>query len=163
MRRVIIGLVAVVILAGGCPGPCDGTVPPSRRVPSATTTQLTIPDDRLTINHMVVKSAQLDTLFHALSDATRRSILQQLAGGGALVKDLAEPFAMSKQAVSKHLHVLEKAGLVVKKAEGRSTRVRLRPKPLRQVEDWVSFYRGFWARSLVALAEVVDGEEETPE
>jgi DNA-binding transcriptional ArsR family regulator len=112
---------------------------------------------------MVAKCPPLDVVFHALSDSTRRSILQRLAGGGALVKDLAEPFAMSKQAVSKHLHVLEAAGLVVKVAEGRSTRVELRPEPLRHVEDWVSFYSGFWARGLVALADLVDGEEGIPE
>jgi DNA-binding transcriptional ArsR family regulator len=110
---------------------------------------------------MVDGSSQLDTVFRALSDSTRRAILRRLAGGGALVKDLAEPFAMSKQAVSKHLHVLEEAGLVVKMAEGRSTRVKLRPEVLRHVEDWVSFYRGFWTDSLAALADIVDGEEET--
>jgi len=76
------------------------------------------------------------------------------------VKDLAEPFAMSKQGVSKHLLVLEEAGLVVKVVEGRSTRVRLRPEALRHVEDWVSFYRSFWTDSLAALADIVDGEEE---
>lgn len=115
------------------------------------------------INHMVDEDSHLDLVFHALSDPTRRAILQRLAGGGALVKDLAEPFAMSKQAVSKHLHVLEGAGLVVKVVEGRSTRVKLRPEALRYVEDWVSFYRGFWTHSLAALAEVVDSEEETGE
>lgn len=112
---------------------------------------------------MVDINPQLDTVFHALSNPTRRSILQRLAVGGALVMDLAEPFAMSKQAVSKHLHVLEGAGLVVKVAEGRSTRVKLRAGPLRHVEDWVSFYRGFWTDSLAALADIVDGEEETSE
>jgi DNA-binding transcriptional ArsR family regulator len=124
---------------------------------------LTIVDVLYIVNHMVAGSSQLDRLFHALSDTTRRSILQQLAGGGALVKDLAEPLPMSKQAVSKHLHVLEEAGLVVKVAEGRSTRVKLQAEPLRQVEDWVSFYRGFWTDSLAALADLVDGEEETGE
>lgn len=109
---------------------------------------------------MVDRSSRLDTVFHALSDSTRRAMLQRLAGGGALVKDLAEPFAMSKQAVSKHLHVLEEAGLVVKMAEGRSTRVELRPEVLRHVEDWVSFYRVFWTDSLAALSDIVDGEEE---
>jgi DNA-binding transcriptional ArsR family regulator len=118
---------------------------------------------------MVVKNSELDTLFHALSDSTRRAILQRLAaggaggaggGGGALVKDLAEPFDMSKQAVSKHLQVLEEAGLVAKVVEGRSTRVMLRPEPLREVEDWVSFYSGFWTNSLLALGDIVDGEEE---
>jgi DNA-binding transcriptional ArsR family regulator len=109
---------------------------------------------------MVDGNLQLDTVFHALSDSTRRAILQRLAEGGALVKDLAEPFAMSKQAVSKHLHVLEEAGLVVKVAEGRSTRVNLRPEALRHVEDWVAFYRSFWTDSLAALVGIVDGEEE---
>jgi DNA-binding transcriptional ArsR family regulator len=112
---------------------------------------------------MVDRSAQLDGVFRALSDSTRRAMLQRLAGGGALVKDLAEPFAMSKQAVSKHLHVLEEAGLVVKMAEGRSTRVTLRPEMLRHVEDWVAFYRGFWTDSLAALADIVDDPEEIEE
>jgi DNA-binding transcriptional ArsR family regulator len=109
---------------------------------------------------MVAENYQLDSVFHALSDSTRRSILRRLAGGGTLVKDLAEPFAMSKQAVSKHLHVLDEAGLVVKVAEGRTTRVELKPEALRHVEDWVSFFRGFWTDSLAALADIVDGEEE---
>jgi DNA-binding transcriptional ArsR family regulator len=112
---------------------------------------------------MVDKHARLDAVFHALSDATRRSILRRLAGGDALIKDLAEPFAMSKQAVSKHLHVLDGAGLVVKVPEGRSTRVRLRPEPLRDIEDWVGFYSEFWTGSLRALGEIVDGEEEIRE
>lgn len=110
---------------------------------------------------MVDDDLQLDTVFRALSDPTRRAILQRLAAGSALVKDLAEPFAMSKQAISKHLQVLEEAGLVVKVVEGRSTRVKLRPEALRHVENWVSFYRGFWTDSLAALADIVEGEEET--
>ena len=110
---------------------------------------------------MVDVKGQLDIVFHALSDSTRRAILQRLAGGGALVKDLAEPFDMSKQAVSKHLQVLEDAGLVMKVVEGRSTRVKLRPEALRYVEDWVSFYRRFWTDSLAALADIVDTEQET--
>jgi DNA-binding transcriptional ArsR family regulator len=112
---------------------------------------------------MVDEDPRLDTVFRALSDPTRRAILRRLAGGGALVKDLAEPFAMSKQAVSKHLHVLEEAGLVVKVIEGRSTRVMLRPEALRHVENWVAFYRGFWTDSLAALADIVDRKEETGE
>lgn len=110
---------------------------------------------------MVDGDSHLDTVFHALSDSTRRAILQRLAGGGALVKDLAEPFAMSKQGVSKHLQVLEEAGLVVKVTEGRSTRVILRPEALQHVQDWVAFYRDFWTDSLAALADIVDNEEET--
>ena len=110
---------------------------------------------------MVDEDHGLDRVFHALSDSTRRAILQRLAGSSALVKDLAEPFAMSKQGVSKHLQVLEEAGLVMKVVEGRSTRVMLRPEALRHVQDWVSFYRGFWTDRLAALAEIVDDEEET--
>lgn len=90
-------------------------------------------------------------------------MLQRLAGGDLLVKDLAEPFAMTKQGVSKHLRVLEEAGLVAKEAEGRSIRVTLRPETLRHVEDWVSFYRDFWTDSLAALAELVESEEEASE
>ena len=135
----------------------------SREVGQLATIKLTIVHHTHIINYMVAESSRLDTLFRALSDSTRRAILERLARGGALVKDLAEPFEMSKQAVSKHLHVLEQAGLVVKVPEGRSTRVTLRPEPLRQVEDWVSFYRGFWIDSLRALADIVDGNEETGE
>jgi DNA-binding transcriptional ArsR family regulator len=112
---------------------------------------------------MVANTSRLDRVFHALSDPTRRSILERLAGGGAQVKDLAEPFTMSKQAVSKHLLVLEEAGLVVKVPEGRSTRVILQAEPLRQIRDWVSFYSGFWAGSLSALGDLVDDDEENGE
>lgn len=113
-----------------------------------------------TINDMVDDENHLDMIFRALADPTRRAILRRLAGGEALVKDLAEPFAMSKQGVSKHLLVLEEAGLIEKQVEGRSTRVRLRPEALQHVEDWVTFYRNFWAGSLAALAEIVDREAE---
>ncbi|MDA1297348.1 MAG: metalloregulator ArsR/SmtB family transcription factor [Chloroflexi bacterium] len=114
-------------------------------------------------------NAALDSVFHALADPTRRSILRRLAGESMLVKDLAEPFDMSKQAVSKHLHVLEEAGLVVRIVEGRTTRVQLLTDRLRQVEDWVEFYRGFWTDGIEALARMVDGaigdfeEPESPE
>lgn len=121
---------------------------------------LTVANAKYIINRMVVKPALLDAVFRALSDSTRRSLLRRLAGGGVLVKDLARPFAMSKQAVSKHLQVLEEAGLVEKVAEGRSTRVRLRAEPLRHIDDWISFYSGFWAGSLAALGNLVDGETE---
>jgi DNA-binding transcriptional ArsR family regulator len=109
---------------------------------------------------MVDTDADLDSVFHALADPTRRAIVQRLAGGGVLVKDLAEPIAMSKQGVSKHLRVLEEAGLVAKTAEGRSTKVELRAETLKQIEDWVSFYRDFWTDSLAALANVIEANEE---
>jgi DNA-binding transcriptional ArsR family regulator len=105
---------------------------------------------------MVDERGRLDRVFHALSDETRRAILQRLAGGGVLVKDLAVPFAMSKQAVSKHLQVLEEAGLVAKVAEGRSTRVTLEPEALRHVEVWVSFYRAFWTERVGRLEKLLE-------
>ncbi len=101
----------------------------------------------------------LDRVFHALADPTRRSILHRLSSGSVLVKEIAEPLEMSKQAVSKHLHVLEDADLVVRVVEGRSTRVTIRPDTLRQVEDWVEFYRSFWTDSMDALIDVVDGSD----
>jgi DNA-binding transcriptional ArsR family regulator len=107
---------------------------------------------------MVDDDLRLDTIFHALSDPTRRAILKRLVGGGALVKDLAEPFAMSKQAVSKHLNVLEAAGLIEKIVEGRSTRVKLRPEALRHVEDWVSFYDRFWTERIDRLKDLLEEE-----
>lgn len=129
---------------------------------------MTIPGTLFIINHMVDETTQqgqrLDRVFHALADPTRRSMLRRLSSGSVLVKELAEPLDMSKQAVSKHLHVLEDAGLVVRMAEGRTTRVTIRPDTLRQVEDWVDFYRGFWTDSMDALVDVVDGglsKEET--
>jgi DNA-binding transcriptional ArsR family regulator len=109
---------------------------------------------------MVDADARLDMVFRALADPTRRAILRRLAGGGALVKDLAEPFAMSKQAVSKHLHVLDEAGLIEKIPEGRSTRVRLRPEALRHVEDWVSFYDRFWTVRIDRLKDLLEEENE---
>jgi DNA-binding transcriptional ArsR family regulator len=107
---------------------------------------------------MVDDDLRLDTIFHALSDPTRRAIVQRLADGGVLVKDLAEPFAMSKQAVSKHLNVLEAAGLIEKIVEGRSTRVKLRPEALRHVEDWVSFYDRFWTERIDRLKDLLEEE-----
>ena len=87
---------------------------------------------------------QLDRLFHALSDRTRRSLLARLARGPAMVTELAAPFAMSLPAVSKHLRVLEAARLVAREVDGRVHRCSLAPAPLRDVERWVEFYRSFW-------------------
>lgn len=93
-------------------------------------------------NHMVVDA--LSTTLAALSDPTRRSILSRLAAGPATVGQLAGPFRMSQQAVSKHLAYLERARLVRKQRHGRSHVCRLRPAPFKQVADWVEHYRIFW-------------------
>ena len=93
-------------------------------------------------NHMVVDS--LDLTFLALSDPTRRIILDRLRKGAATVNELAEPFGISQQAVSKHVAYLERATLVEKRREGREQLCSLRPAPLEQAHEWIGAYRQFW-------------------
>lgn len=101
----------------------------------------------------------MDRVLHALSDRTRRALLRRLAAGEAMVTELAEPFAMSRIAVSKHLRVLEAAGLISRCVEGRIHRCSIRPEPLREVERWLSDYRTFWTDRLEALARFAEGSE----
>ncbi len=93
----------------------------------------------------------LDRLFHALADGTRRRLLSQLTLGPAKVTDLARPFRMSLPAVSKHLRILEDAGLVSRSIDGRIHRLTLTGTPLRQVEIWLDPFRGFWEQTMTAL------------
>jgi DNA-binding transcriptional ArsR family regulator len=95
---------------------------------------------------------RLDLILHALSDRTRRGLLQRLAAGPAKVGELAEPFAMTRVAVSKHLRVLEKARLISRTVDGRIHRCALRAAPLREVDRWLKDYRVFWTHTLDALA-----------
>jgi DNA-binding transcriptional ArsR family regulator len=96
---------------------------------------------------------RLSTAFAALADPTRRAILARLASGEASVTELAEPFAMSMPAVSKHLKVLERAGLIARGREAQWRPCRLEPEPLRNVADWVDHYRRFWEQSFDRLDE----------
>ena len=89
----------------------------------------------------------LDATFAALADPTRRAILARLTAGEATVTELAEPFAMSLPAVSKHLKVLERAGLIARGREAQWRPCRLEADPLREVADWVEGYRRFWEQS----------------
>ena len=89
-------------------------------------------------------SSALDRTFSALSDPTRRAILSRLAGGESSVGELAAPFNMSLPAVSKHLRVLENAGLLRRKKDGRVRRCRLNPEAMKEASDWIGFYRKFW-------------------
>jgi DNA-binding transcriptional ArsR family regulator len=89
----------------------------------------------------------------ALADPTRRSILDRLAAGPATVGELAEPFRISQQAISKHLAYLERARLVQKRSEGRRRVCILRPAPFEAVADWVEHYRRFWEQSFDRLDE----------
>jgi DNA-binding transcriptional ArsR family regulator len=100
---------------------------------------------------MVNYSSGLDATFAALSDATRRGILARLASGEASVSELAAPYDMSLPAVSKHLRVLESAGLVTRNKEGRVQRCRLEAAPMRGAADWIEHYRRFWEAQLDSL------------
>jgi DNA-binding transcriptional ArsR family regulator len=101
----------------------------------------------------------LDTVFHALASEPRRAILGTLAHGERTVGDLADPFDISLAAISKHLKVLEGAGLVERSAEGRTTVCRLRPEPLARVREWVAFYERFWTVRLDQLEQLLTEEE----
>ena len=113
------------------------------------------------INRMVKYSQDaLDATFAALADGTRRAILARLSRGQASVGELAAPFAISLPAVSKHLGVLENAGLLVRIRDGRVRRCHLIGAPLREARDWISTYRRFWEDRLDALAGALEEEQE---
>ncbi|HET9794845.1 MAG TPA: metalloregulator ArsR/SmtB family transcription factor [Thermoanaerobaculia bacterium] len=102
---------------------------------------------------MVNKIRNLDAAFSALADATRRAILARLSLGDATISELARPFPVSLPAVSKHVRVLEQAGLVRTRKEGRAHWCALEPEPMRDASAWLEEYRHFWERRLDALAE----------
>lgn len=94
----------------------------------------------------------LDGVFHALADPTRRAILARLASGEATVNELVAPFALSQPTISKHLKVLEGAGLVARGRSAQFRPVRLNPAPLANAARWLGDYRRFWEESLDQLA-----------
>ncbi|RYE10877.1 MAG: ArsR family transcriptional regulator [Hyphomicrobiales bacterium] len=103
-------------------------------------------------------SERLDATFIALADPTRRAILARLQSGDATVSELAEPFSISQPAVSKHLKILERAGLVSRSSVGTSRPVRIEAGPMREAADWLEKYREFWEKSyqrLDALLEIL--------
>jgi len=108
---------------------------------------------------MVKCNTQLDLTFAALADPTRRAILSRLAKGDVSVGELAKPFEISLPAVSKHLRVLERAGLLVQDPQGRIRRCKLQAAPMREAAEWVQRYRRFWTRQLDALAKFVEASE----
>jgi DNA-binding transcriptional ArsR family regulator len=118
---------------------------------------LTILADRLILNRMVnYASAPLDATFGALADATRRAILARLARGEATVSGLAEPFRVSLPAISKHLRVLESAGLLEREIDGRIHRCRLAAAPMKSAAAWIEQYRAFWESQFDALAKYLE-------
>jgi DNA-binding transcriptional ArsR family regulator len=99
---------------------------------------------------------ELDRTFAALADPTRRAILARLASGEATVTELAEPFEISLPAISKHLKVLERAGLVARARERQWRPARLEAGPLKEVSDWAEQYRRFWEESYDRLDEYLE-------
>jgi len=114
------------------------------------------------VNHA---AADLDTVFSALSDPTRRAILAQLATHEASVTELARPFRISLPGVHKHLRVLERAGLVAHTKQGRVRRCRLQARPMKTAARWIERYRRFWEHQFDALATYLaatESEETSP-
>jgi DNA-binding transcriptional ArsR family regulator len=107
---------------------------------------------------MVEHQAILDAIFHALGDATRRQMLRELAGGERTVGQLAEPFAISLAAASKHIKALESAGLIRREVRGRTHLCRLEPEPLANAHEWLSFYEKFWTSRLDILEQLLRAE-----
>ncbi len=118
----------------------------------------------ISYNHMVMlmtdtatlTESQLDRAFGALADPTRRAILARLAEGDAGVLDVAQPFPMSQPAITKHLRVLEDAGLVSRHRLARRRMCHLEPQRLKQLSDWVGSYREFWEESFERLDELLE-------
>lgn len=96
---------------------------------------------------------QLNATFTALSDATRRAIVAQLADDELAISELAEPYSMSLTAVSKHVQVLKKAGLVDMEKRGRTHYCRLRAEPMKQAVDWLNNYQQFWEQQFNSLTQ----------
>lgn len=101
----------------------------------------------------------LDTVFQALTDATRRAMLRSLAEGDRNIGELAAPFDMSLAAASKHVKVLERAGLVRRMVKGRTHVCRLEPTPLAAADEWLRFYEQFWNLRLDALDALLKAED----
>ena len=110
---------------------------------------------------MVTNEQQLDLTFGALSDRTRRAILVKLSDGPSTVGSLAKPFEMSRPAISKHLRVLEKAGLVQTRKDGRVSRCKLDARPMKDASDWVNKYQKFWEEQLDKLAHYFEEQNRT--
>jgi DNA-binding transcriptional ArsR family regulator len=105
-----------------------------------------------------LRAPQMNSVFHALGDATRRQMLRDLASGERTVSELAQPFAMSLAAASKHIKVLEGAGLIRRQVRGRTHLCRLEPAPLASAHEWLGFYERFWNSRLDILEQLLRDE-----
>lgn len=108
------------------------------------------------MSYSVADPNSLDTTFQALADPTRRAILARLAKGEASVMELAEPFAMSQPAISKHLKVLENAGLISRSRDAQRRPCKLEAKPLAEATGWLIEYRKFWETQFGQLDRLLD-------
>ena len=108
------------------------------------------------MGHQPARPDDLDATFAALADPTRRAILARLASGEASVTELAEPFDMSQPAISKHLKVLERAGLISRGREAQRRPRRLEARPLAEANEWLDRYREFWEESFQRLDTLLD-------
>jgi DNA-binding transcriptional ArsR family regulator len=105
------------------------------------------------------ETARLDSIFHALSDATRRSILRDIAKREKTVSRIARPYRVSLAAVSKHLKVLETADLITREKRGSFQIVRLNAGPMKAAERWLAYYEKFWSQRLDALQDLLEEED----
>lgn len=113
----------------------------------------------LLFNHMVnIQSSELDLLFYALSDPTRRQILKMLHDGTHTIGSLGEPFKMSLAAISKHIKILERANLLNRKKQGRIHECTLNPGALKTAEECIQFYTQFWSENLDLFAKHLESE-----
>ncbi|HET8774169.1 MAG TPA: metalloregulator ArsR/SmtB family transcription factor [Thermoanaerobaculia bacterium] len=103
------------------------------------------------MSYQATSSARLDATFAALADPTRRAILARLASGECSVMELAEPFAMSQPAISKHLKVLERAGLISRGRDAQRRPCRIEAQPLAEASEWIEKYREFWEANFQRL------------
>lgn len=108
---------------------------------------------------MTLEDERLDAIFHALSNRTRRRLLADLSERPARVNELARPYDMSVNAISKHLFVLEKAGLLERRQEGGAQACVLSPSALADADAWISHYRRYWTSQLQGFARFVEGKE----
>jgi DNA-binding transcriptional ArsR family regulator len=106
-----------------------------------------------------LQTPQMNSVFHALGDVTRRQMLRDLADGERTVSELAQPFAMSLAAASKHIRVLEGAGLIRREVRGRTHVCRLDPGPLASAHEWLGFYERFWNSRLDMLEQLLRDED----
>lgn len=105
-------------------------------------------------------SRDLDRVFFALSDGTRRAILARLAEGTTTIGELAAPFKVSKPAISKHMKILENAGLIHRRISGREHHCTLTTAGLKTAEDWLNFHRRFWESRFDALSSLLEDEQQ---